>query len=211
MDASASALNIPKALRYLRRDSHLAPLIAQHGAPNFGPERNAFRALAESIIYQQLSGKAASAIFDHFLDLFPRRRFPTPGRLLTVPLARLRSAGLSTQKANYLLDLAAKFCDGTIQPRRFPKMTDEEIAEHLIQVKGIGQWTADMFLMFGLNRPDVLPVGDLGIRNGFRRLYRLRKEPTPEKMIALAEPWRPYRTVAAWYLWREVETPTAES
>jgi DNA-3-methyladenine glycosylase II len=211
MDASTPVLNIPKALRYLRRDSHLAPLIAQHGAPNFGPERNAFRALAESIIYQQLSGKAASAIFDHFLDLFPRRRFPTPGRLLTVPMARLRSAGLSTQKANYLLDLAAKFCDGTIQPRKFSKMNDEEIAEHLIQVKGIGQWTADMFLMFGLNRPDVLPVGDLGIRNGFRKLYRLRKEPTPDKMIALAEPWRPYRTVAAWYLWRAVETPTAES
>lgn len=205
MNASAPALNIPTALRHLRRDAHLAPLIARHGEPTLRPQRNAFRALAESIIYQQLSGKAAATIFDRFLDLFPGRQFPAPGRLLTVPMPRLRSAGLSTQKATYLLDLASKFCDGTVQPRKFSRMADEEIAEHLIQVKGIGPWTADMFLMFALNRPDVLPVGDLGIRNGFRKLYGLRKEPTPAKMLALAEPWRPYRTVASWYLWRALE------
>jgi DNA-3-methyladenine glycosylase II len=199
-------LNLPKAVRHLKRDPYLASLIVQHGHPAFRPERNAFRALTESIIYQQLSGKAAAAILTRFLDLFPGRRFPTPGHLLTVPVARLRSAGLSSQKASYLLDLAARFCDGTIVPRKFPAMSDQEIAEHLIQVKGIGQWTADMFLMFALNRPDVLPVGDLGIRNGFRKLYRLRKEPTPEKMLALAEPWRPFRTVASWYLWRVQES-----
>ena len=200
------SLNLPKALRHLKRDPYLTPLIAAHGSPDFKPGRNAFRALTESIIYQQLSGKAAVAIWNRFLDLFPGRRFPTPGHLLTVPVARLRSAGLSTQKASYLIDLATRFCDGTIQPRKFNLMTDEEIAEHLIQVKGIGQWTADMFLMFALNRPDVLPVGDLGIRNGFRKLYNLRKEPTPVKMMALAEPWRPYRTVASWYLWRVLES-----
>ncbi|MBM4423848.1 MAG: DNA-3-methyladenine glycosylase 2 family protein [Chloroflexi bacterium] len=203
---SAPELDVRKALRHLKRDPRLVPLIAQHGQPTFRPERNTFRALSESILYQQLSGKAAAAIFDHFLDLFPGRRFPTPGHLLTVPFGKLRAAGLSTQKATYLLDLATKFCDSTIQPRKFSKMTDNEISEHLIQVKGIGQWTADMFLMFALNRPDVLPVGDLGIRNGFRKLYGLRKEPSPEKMIAIAEPWRPYRTVASWYLWRVVES-----
>ena len=201
----STSLDLSKAIRHLKRDPHLAPLIAQHAAPTFKPARNTFRALTESIIYQQLSGKAAAAIYNHFLDIFPNRRFPTPSHLLTIPPGQLRAAGLSTQKASYLLDLAAKFSDGTIQPRRFAEMSNEEISEHLIQVKGIGQWTADMFLMFALNRPDVLPVGDLGIRNGFKKLYHLRKDPAPEKMIALAEPWRPYRTVAAWYLWRVLE------
>ena len=199
-------LDIRKAMLHLKRDTYVAPLILQHGHPPFKPQRQTFRALGESIIYQERRGKAVGAIYRRFLDLVPGRRFPAPAYLLTIPLARLRSAGLSTQKASYLLDLATKFCDGTIQPRKFPTMTDEEISEHLIQVKGIGQWTADMFLMFALNRPDVLPVGDLGIRNGFKKLYGLRKEPTPDKMIALAEPWRPYRTVASWYLWRVVES-----
>ncbi len=205
MSLSAQALDLNKALRHLRRNPHLAPLIVKHGRPTFHPTRNAFRELTESIIYQQLSGKAAAAIFNHFLDIFPDRRFPAPARLLAVPLPRLRAAGLSSQKATYLLDLATKFCDNTIQPRRFGQMANEEISQHLIQVKGIGQWTADMFLMFGLNRPDILPVGDLGIRNGFQKLYSLEDMPTADEMITLAEPWRPYRTVAAWYLWRVVE------
>lgn len=198
-------LDVRQAIRHLKRDPHLAPLIAAHDRPAFKPQANAFRALTEAIIYQQLSGRAAGAIFSRFLDLFPGRRFPAPRQLLAAPAGRLRSAGLSAQKAAYLIDLAAKFHDGTLQPRRFSKMTDDEISEHLIQVKGIGQWTADMFLMFSLGRPDVLPVGDLGIRNAFKKLYRLRKEPTPDKMTTLAEPWRPYRTVAAWYLWRVLE------
>ncbi|MBI5292012.1 MAG: DNA-3-methyladenine glycosylase 2 family protein [Chloroflexi bacterium] len=206
MAPTAQVINVPQALRHLRRDAHLAPLIAQHGPPSFRPARSAFRALAESIVYQQLSGKAAAAIFDHFLDIFPGRRFPTPEQLMGVPVPRLRAAGLSSQKAAYLLDLAARFHDGTIAPRRFRKMTDEEISDHLIQVKGIGQWTADMFLMFALNRPDVLPVGDLGIRNGIRKLYNLSEPPTAEQMEVLAEAWRPHRTVASWYLWRVVDS-----
>ena len=202
----ALLLDVPSAVRHLKRDPLLAPLIRAHGHPPFKTQPNAFRALTESIIYQQLSGKAAAVIYGRFLDLFPKRRFPAPAHLLTIPAVTLRGVGLSNQKASYLLDLAAKFTDGTIQPRRFPEMSNEEISAHLIQVKGIGQWTADMFLMFALNRPDILPVGDLGIRNGFKKLYGLRKEPTPEKMAALAESWRPYRTAAAWYLWRAVET-----
>ncbi len=204
MALTAQVINVPQALRHLRRDAHLASLIAQHGPPTFRPARSAFRALTESIVYQQLSGKAAAAIFEHFLDIFPGRRFPTPEQLMGVPVPRLRAAGLSSQKAAYLLDLAARFHDGTIAPRRFRKMTDEEISDHLIQVKGIGQWTADMFLMFALNRPDVLPVGDLGIRNGFKKLYNLSEPPTAEQMEVLAEAWRPHRTVASWYLWRVV-------
>ncbi len=206
MPASPQALNLPKAMRHLRRDPHLAPLIAALGAAQFHPKPNAFRALTESIVYQQISGSAADAIFKRFLDLFPKRRFPKPAEVVTVPLPHLRAAGLSIQKATYILDLAAKFLDGTIQPRRFPQMTDQEISDHLIQVKGIGPWTADMFLMFALNRPDVLPVGDLGIRQGFKKLFRLRKEPAAERMQILAEPWRPYRTVASWYLWRVVDS-----
>jgi DNA-3-methyladenine glycosylase II len=203
---SALLLDVPSAVRHLKRDPLLAPLIREHGHPPFEPEPNAFKALAEFIIYQQLSGKAAGAIYDRFIDLFPRHRFPKPAILLTVPTTTLRGVGLSNQKASYLLDLAAKFMDGTIQPKHFPEMSNEEISAHLIQVKGIGQWTADMFLMFALNRPDILPVGDLGIRNGFKKLYGLRKDPSPERMAALAESWRPYRTAAAWYLWRALET-----
>lgn len=207
MPTSAQSLDLNKALRRLRRDPHLAPLITANGKPTFRPTRNAFRTLTESIVYQQISGKAAEAIFNRFLDLFPQRRFPTPAELLTVPLPRLRAAGLSTQKSTYLLDLAAKFNNGAIQPRKFGKMTDDEVSEHLVQVKGIGRWTADMFLMFALNRPDILPVGDLGIRQGFKRLFNLSEIPTTEEMVTLAEPWRPYRTVASWYLWRVLEMP----
>ena len=198
-------LDLYQALKHLRTDPKLALLIERHGAPKFRPARDSFRALTESIIYQQLSGKAASAIFDHFLDIFPNRRFPSPEELLKVSHQRLRKAGLSNQKAAYVHDLAQKFCDGTIQPREFKTMSNEDISQHLIQVKGVGQWTADMFLMFALNRPDVLPVGDLGIRKGFKKMFNLRKDPSPEKMIALAESWRPYRTVASWYVWRATE------
>jgi DNA-3-methyladenine glycosylase II len=205
MAPTAQVINVPQALRHLRRDAHLAPLIAHHGPPTFRPARSAFRALTESIVYQQLSGKAAAAIFDHFLDIFPGRRFPTPEQLMGVPVPRLRAAGLSSQKAAYLLDLAARFHDGTIAPRRFRKMTDEEISDHLIQVKGIGQWTADMFLMFALNRPDVLPVGDLGVRKGVQQFFGLADLPDPPEMQRLAVPWQPYRTVGSWYMWRVVE------
>jgi DNA-3-methyladenine glycosylase II len=207
MPATAQHLDLNKALRRLRRDPHLAPLIAANGKPTFRPTSNAFRTLTETIIYQQISGKAAEAILGRFLDLFPKRCFPKPADVLAIPLPRLRAAGLSSQKSTYLLDLAAKFNIGLIQPRKFSKMADEEISTHLIQVKGIGQWTADMFLMFALNRPDVLPVGDLGIRQGFKKLFNLSDMPTVEEMTTLAEPWRPYRTVASWYLWRILEMP----
>lgn len=198
-------LNVQLALQHLRRDPKIAPLIEKHGAPHFKQNQDSFRALTESIIYQQLTGRAASAILDHFLDLFPNRRFPTPEQLMKVSHKRLCSAGLSNQKANYVHDLATKFKEGVIQPHKFQSMSNEELSAHITQVKGVGQWTADMFLMSALNRPDVLPVGDLGIQKGFKKLFNLRKEPSEAKMIALAKPWQPYRTVASWYLWRAVE------
>ena len=180
-------------------------LIDQHGSPDLSRTRNSFQSLVRAIVYQQLSGKAAGTIYGRVLDLFDSRRFPTPAALAAMPFERLRGAGLSRAKASYVLDLAAKFEDGTIDPRRFSSMTNEELAAALTQIKGVGQWSVDMFLMFGLNRPDVLPVGDLGIRKGMQSYFRLRELPKPARMVSLAEAWRPYRTVASWYMWRVLE------
>jgi DNA-3-methyladenine glycosylase II len=169
--------------------------------------KDPFTALARSIIFQQISGKAASAILGRFLALFPGGK-PTPAALLKLRTAQLRKAGLSNQKVLYLRDLAKRFLDGTIEPRKFPKMTDEEIREHLLVVKGIGRWTADMFLMFTLHRPDVLPTGDLAIQKGFQKVFNMRALPDAKKMEKLARDWSPHRTVASLYLWRVVDDGT---
>ncbi|MFQ5636325.1 MAG: DNA-3-methyladenine glycosylase family protein [Gammaproteobacteria bacterium] len=202
-----STIDMPAALGHLKRaDAKLAGLIRQHGPPPFRRSRNYFRTLATTIIYQQLSGKAAGTIHDRFVALFPNGRFPKPGDVLAVPHETLRSVGLSNQKARYLHDLALKFADGAIQPRRFNRMSDVELGQALMQAKGIGQWSSDMFLMFGLCRPDVLPVGDLGIRKGFQQFFRLETLPEEGEMVRLAEPWRPHRTVASWYMWQVADT-----
>jgi DNA-3-methyladenine glycosylase II len=130
------------------------------------------------------------------------RKFPTPEEVVKMPDAKLRSAGLSAQKISYLKDLAQKFADGSIEHRRFARMKSDDIIAHLTAVKGIGVWTAHMFLIFTLNRPDILPVGDLGIRKGFQILYKLDILPSPKEMERLAEPWREHASVASWYLWR---------
>jgi DNA-3-methyladenine glycosylase II len=192
-----------RALKHLRACGGAMPaLIAEHGAPELQRTRNALQSLARAIVYQQLSGKAAGTIYGRFLALYPGGRFPTAARLLATPFDDLRSVGLSRGKASFLLDLAAKFADGTIQPRRFGRASEAEIAATLLQVKGIGQWSVDMFLIFGLNKPDVLPVGDLGVQRGMMRYFGRRAMPNPKQMIALAEPWRPYRSIATYYMWR---------
>jgi len=188
----------------------MATLIAQYGPPRLRRTRNAFQSLAQAIIYQQLSGKAAGTILGRFVSLYPERRFPRPADVLATPFVQLRSAGLSGQKASYLQDLAAKYADGTLQPRRFARMSDEEIGQALILVKGIGQWSVDMFLIFAPNRPDVLPVGDLGVRKGLQRFFHLPALPLPDEMRRLAEPWQPYRSVGTWYMWRVVEAGTPQ-
>ena len=189
---------------HLKRDKHLGALIKRHGPLEHRRYHSMkpFQSLAESIIYQQLSGKAADTICKRFVALFPNKKFPTPEEVLKIKIEKMRSAGISNQKAAYLKDLALKFTDGTIEPRRFSRMSDAEIIEHVTAVKGIGEWTAHMFLMFTLARPDVLPTGDLGIQKGFQKLFRLRAKPTPAKMEKLAKPWAGHRTVAAFYLWR---------
>jgi DNA-3-methyladenine glycosylase II len=180
-------------------------LIRRHGAPELRRTTNAFASLGRAIVYQQLSGKAAGTIYRRFLALYPGRRFPTPERLLATPIPTLRAAGLSAAKASYLRDLAARFADGTVRPRRFRTAADDAIADMLTQVKGIGRWSVDMFLIFGLNRPDILPVGDLGVRKGMQTYFSLPDLPAPAEMHDLATPWQPFRSIASWYMWRVAE------
>lgn len=180
-------------------------LIARHGAPDLRRTRNSFASLGRSIVYQQLSGAAAGTIYGRFLALFPQRRFPRPDVLLSTPEETLRGAGLSRAKVASLHDLARKFADGTVQPRRFARMDAGALRDVLTRVRGVGPWSVDMFLIFGLLRPDVLPVGDLGVRKGMQRYFALNALPGPGDMEALAAPWQPYRSVASWYMWRLID------
>lgn len=162
--------------------------------------------LARAIVYQQLSGKAAGTIYGRLLDLFPRRRLGRPAALLEVPPERLRGAGLSRAKVAAVRDLAARTADGTVPGLAAARrMTDDELIERLVQVRGIGRWSVEMFLMFGLGRPDVLAVDDLGLRKGLARVMRRKALPSPKQLLARGERWRPFRSVASWYLWRITE------
>jgi DNA-3-methyladenine glycosylase II len=201
------AIDWAPAMRHLRRvDKKLAPVIDRHGAPEITPTSDAVHSLARAIVSQQLSGKAAETIWGRVLALYPGSKFPEPAALLATPVDALRGAGLSGAKAAALRDLARHVVDDKLVPARLPAATDAEVAAMLLPVRGIGPWSVDMFLMFALARPDVLPVGDLGIRKGMQRHFGLRKLPEADKMTRLAAPWRPYRSVAAWYMWRLLET-----
>ncbi|MCX6820326.1 MAG: DNA-3-methyladenine glycosylase [Candidatus Adlerbacteria bacterium] len=190
------------SIKILAKDKRFAPLIKAYGPAQLGREARPFEALIRSIVYQQVSGKAAATIFKRFTELFPGKKFPTPEEVSAMGFIKLRGAGLSGQKATYIQDLAQKFADGTIKHRAFKKMTSDEVIAHVTQVKGIGVWTAHMFLIFTLNRPDILPTGDLGIQKGFQIVYGLKKLPTPTQMETLAKPWRAHASAASWYLWR---------
>jgi 3-methyladenine DNA glycosylase/8-oxoguanine DNA glycosylase len=198
-----------EACRHLKSaDPQLADLIARVGVYRMRPQptHSLFTALLRSIVYQQLSGKAAATILGRVNRLFAPRRFPTPGDLLRIEPERLRQAGLSAAKTAAVRDLAARTLDGTVPPlARIRRMHDEEIIERLIIVRGIGRWTAEMLLMFRLGRADVLPVTDLGVRKGFQLTFRTRKLPEPSVITRRAERWRPFRSVASWYLYRALE------
>ena len=165
----------------------------------------AFAALLESIVYQQITGQAAAAIHARLCKALGRR-CPRPADVLSASDATLRAAGLSGVKVKYMRDLAERATAG-LPLRALSRLEDEQVVEALVQVKGIGRWTAEMFLMFRLLRPDVLPVGDYGIRKAMQQAYRLRALPKPDVMQRIAAPWRPYRSVACWYLWRLTELP----
>ncbi len=164
------------------------------------PTKNPFLSLASSIIYQQISTKAGDSIFAKFKKLFGRKKI-TPENFLKLSKAQLKSVGISPQKLGYLTDLAEKFANKTIKHKNFHKMSDGEVKEHLLQVKGIGPWTADMFLIFALNRKDILPLGDLGTKKGFQKAFALRALPSESQMLRLAKPHNGDRTVLTLYLW----------
>lgn len=198
------------SIKLLKKDPRFAALIKAHGPAQLGREAKPFEALVRSIIYQQVTGKAAASIFARFVALFNtakkgRKKFPTPEEVAAVPFETLRTAGLSGQKASYIHDLAQKFVDGTVQHKKFKKMTNDEVIAHVTQVKGIGVWTAHMFLMFTLERLNVLPTGDLGIQKGFQIVYGLKKLPTHDQMERLAKDWREHASIASWYLWRAAD------
>jgi len=203
--------NYAKAIRHLKKcDPVLRSVIERVGRCelHLECEPHQFGALVDAIIYQQLAYKAAQTISRRFRQLFASRdgagpgRLPEPDELRRTPVRKLRSAGLSRQKIRYLRDLARKASDGTLALGRFGRMQDDAVIENVTQVKGIGRWTAEMFLMFSLKRPDVLPVGDLGLQYGFKEAYGMRALPSASKMQKLGEAWRPYRSIATWYLWK---------
>lgn len=206
-------IDLARAAHHLRAaDPLLAPVIDALGPLELRPIRNSsFEALCRSIVYQQLSGRAAGAIFERFRALYTANGadFPTPGQVLATPSETLRSAGLSRQKIASLLSLAEHFEAGELPGQSFEQWPDEEIIAHLQRVRGIGRWTAEMFLIFQLRRPDVLPVNDLGINRAIMKRYGLPAMPGPATVRSIGEPWHPHASVACLYLWRseDVQLP----
>ena len=202
-----SSPSVRKAVNHLRKsDPVLAQLIAVIGPCRYARKNSGthFDALCRSIIFQQLSTKAASTIRGRFVDLFEGRA-PTPEALLAIPEDKLRAVGLSRQKSAYLRDLAGRVHTGALPLDHLDTLGDAEVVEYLVQVKGIGVWTAQMFLMFQLGRLDVLPDLDLGIRNAIKKAYRVRGVPTAKRIAKIGKPWRPYASIACWYLWRSLD------
>ena len=192
---------IPPALA---RDKKLSKHIKRIGPIDSGlwkKPRNPFHSLIRSIVSQQVSGKAATSILKKFQGLYSDK-MPTPKQVLATTIPRLRSAGLSENKAKYVLDLAKHFANGSIDPRTFKKMSNDQVTAQLTQVKGVGVWTAHMFLLFTLERPDVLPTLDLGVRKGFQIVYELGSLPTHQTMEAVAKRWREHASLASLYFWR---------
>jgi len=206
------SIDYAKARRLLaRRDPVLRDLMRRYGPCGLADSQHTdpFRALVRAIISQQLSTKAAATIARRFEALFDGK--PTPARVHAAPDDQLRGVGLSGQKLRYMRDLCARIEGGLLPLAALDRMDDEEVITVLTEVKGIGRWTAEMFLMFRLHRPDVLPVDDLGIVKAVQRAYRMRTLPSPKRLMRLGEEWRPYRSVACWYLWRSLEnTPVKE-
>src|SRR5216684_9388368 len=196
-----------RAVTHLKKSDPVLRSIIEQVGPcrmEFGPPE--FSSLAEAIIYQQLNGRAALTIFKRFAALAGDPL--TPEGILKLTDAQMRSVGLSKQKSAYLKDLAAKTHDGLLDFARLAQASDEEVIEHLTKVKGIGVWTAHMFLMFSLRRPNVLPTGDFGVRMAIKKHYRKRKLPKPAQMEKIAKSWEPYRSVACWYLWQSLDVKT---
>ena len=197
-------MNSQAALAHLKEEANIRPLLLQVEMPELAPSGNVYYDLLESIVSQQLSVKVADVIFKRFLTMFPDD-YPHPELVVAIDFDRLRSVGLSGQKASYLQNVAQFAIENNLESIDWKTMSDEEIIAFLTQIKGVGKWTVQMLLMFSLSRPDIFPVDDLGIQQGMQRLFKI-EEQNPrllkQKMIELAEPWRPWRTVACRYLWK---------
>ena len=201
----------PAAHKYLaKRDPVMRKLIRKHGPCVIVPEtrRQPFQSLVQAVAHQQLNGTAANTILTRFKKLFPGRKFPRPEDLAGVTDAQIRACGFSFAKIKAIRDIAEKTLSGVIpNSRQIAKLTDEEIIARLTEVRGVGQWTVEMLLIFQLGRHDVLPANDFGVRSGFRNAYGHDDLPAVKDLLAHGEKWRPYRTTAAWYLWRAADAP----
>ena len=190
--------------RHLARDPVMRALIRRHGPSGLAPHgRSPYEALTRAIAHQQLNGRAAETILGRFVALFPSGRFPAPAAVLAARTTTLRRAGFSRAKVRALKDIARHALTGVVPTRRAcRRLSDDEIIERLTPIRGVGRWTVEMLLIFTLGRLDVLPVDDFGVREGFRVAYGRRAQPKPKALLAYGERWRPYRSFAAWYLWR---------
>lgn len=186
------------------RDAVMARVIREMGPFKLKRNRNYFQVLCKAIVGQQISIKAAESITRRFQNIFTGSR-PTPEKVQGLTEKQLREVGLSNQKVKYMKDLSTKFLDGSVRPQRMAHQDNEEIIKQLTGVYGVGRWTAEMFLIFSLNRLDVLPVGDLGLRAGVKQLYNMRALPTPDRVRTLGKKWQPFETVGTWYTWRSMD------
>lgn len=203
--AKSTKLLFEEAEKHLAKaDPVMKCLISERGHCTLKPHKDTFYVLCDAIISQQLSVKASATIVKRFCALFPKDT-PTPELVLKVDNEDIRAVGCSNAKVRYVKDLAEKFLDGTLKPKQFSRMEDGDLITALVQVKGIGRWTAEMYLIFSLNRPNVMAVDDLGLRKAMMVLYKLPEMPKPAQMLAIAEKWQPYRSIASWYLWRSLD------
>jgi DNA-3-methyladenine glycosylase II len=204
--------SVDEALAHLKGvDEALAALIDRVGAYAAPRRSDPYGALVRAILFQQLAGAAASAIQRRLFAMYSSEdKPPSPPQMLETTDEQFRSAGVSRQKAGYLRDLAAHVADGRLDLLALPSLSDAQVVEQVTAVKGLGEWSAHMFLMFHLGRPDVLPVGDLGVRNGMRVTYGLPEMPTPKEALTIGAPWAPFRSVGSWYMWRASEAPAPD-
>ena len=207
----APAIGGPEALKHLRRDPVLKTVIRQVGPCTVRPvRREPYEALVRAIAHQQVHGRAAEAILGRFVALFPGHDFPPAALVLETPVAAMRACGLSGSKVAAIRDIAEKSVDGLVPTRRAAaRLTDEALIERLVAIRGVGRWTVEMLLIFTLGRPDVLPVDDFGVREGFRVATGAEAQPKPKELAAIGEAWGPWRSVAAWYLWRAADAAKA--
>ena len=199
---------IDKAISHLRdKDPEIVTLLNHFKIDDLKLEKNYFKSLTRSILYQQLSGKAAKTISNRFISLYPNKSYPLPQDVLNTKHEILRSVGISNAKAHYIKNIAEAFTNDTINHKNFHALSDTEIMDQLSSIKGVGPWTIQMFLMFTLNRLDVFPTGDLGVQKGFKIYFKLKELPSAKEMLLRSELWRPYRTIMSIYFWKVVDGP----